>query len=154
MPHTISSSGHSTVARPVQRSLLPALLRGLACRCPACGKGRIFRAYLKVAPKCASCGEELLHHRADDAPPYFTMVIVGHLLVGGVLAVEKAYSPPLWVQMSIWLPLAVVMILLLLPSVKGGVVAAQWALRMHGFAGPGGEQPVDDGYRPNEDRAS
>ena len=130
------------------------MLRGIAGRCPACGKGKLFSSYLKVAPKCASCGEELHHHRADDAPPYFTMVIVGHILVAGLLSVEKAFSPPTWVHMATWLPLAVIMILLLLPAVKGAVVAVQWALRMHGFGGPTGEPAVDIGYRPNEDITS
>lgn len=154
MPHTISTSGQAVPGRPVQRPVPPALLRGLACRCPACGKGRLFSSYLKVAPTCANCGEELHHHRADDAPPYFTMVIVGHILVAGLLAVEKAFSPPTWVHMVTWLPLAMILILLLLPAVKGAVVAVQWALRMHGFGGPRGEPAADVGYRPNEDITS
>ena len=55
-------------------------------KCPACGKGAMFNAYLKVNDRCPACGEELHHHRADDAPPYFTMLIVGHIVVALVLA--------------------------------------------------------------------
>jgi uncharacterized protein (DUF983 family) len=79
------------------------------------------------------CGEELHHHRADDAPPYFTIVIVGHIVVSLVLLVEMTYRPPLWVHMMLWLPLTVVLALLLLPAVNGALVGLQWALRMHGF---------------------
>lgn len=152
MPHTISSRAPATVAAP--RPVPPALLRGLVGRCPACGKGKVFSSYLKVAPSCGACGQELHHHRADDAPPYFTMLIVGHILVGGLLTVEKAFSPPTWLHMVIWLPLAVILILLLLPAVKGAVVAVQWALRMHGFGGPEGEPAADVSFRPNEDPTS
>lgn len=115
------------------RSIQPALLRGAAGRCPACGRGRLFVSYLKVADACCDCGEALHHHRADDAPAYFTMVIVGHVIVGGLLSVEQAFAPPTWVQLSIWLPLTAIISLLLLPVVKGCLVALQWALRMHGF---------------------
>ncbi len=116
-------------ARPMQQ----ALLRGAAGRCPACGQGRLFQSYLKVAHACATCHEPLHHQRADDAPAYFTMAIVAHVVVGGLLMVEQAYAPPTWVQLSIWLPLMVVMSLGLLPIIKGMFVALQWALRMHGF---------------------
>jgi len=93
----------------------------------------MFRRYLKVVDACPHCGEELHHHRADDAPPYFTIVIVGHIVVGLVLAVEMAYRPPLWVHAALWLPLTLILALTVLPIVKGALVALQWALLMHGF---------------------
>ena len=64
----------------------------------------MFRRYLKVADNCPHCGEALHHQRADDAPPYFTIVIVGHVVVSLVLAVEMAYRPPLWLHAALWLP--------------------------------------------------
>src|SRR5690606_187072 len=73
------------------RSLALALRRGALCRCPACGRGRLFPRYLKVVPACPRCGEDLSHHRADDAPPYFTILIVGHVIVSLVLGVEMEY---------------------------------------------------------------
>ena len=123
-----------TSAVPV-RSVAQAMARGACLRCPACGQGWLFRSYLKVADSCPACGEELHHHRADDAPPYFTILIVGHVLIGGVLAVEQAYAPAEWVQAAIWLPLGLVLSLTLLPIAKGALVGLQWALRMHGFGG-------------------
>ena len=76
--------------RPV-RDVWQAMARGFAQRCPKCGKGALFHSYLKVADTCPACGEELHHQRADDAPPYFTIMIVGHFVVGGVLSMEKAF---------------------------------------------------------------
>ena len=84
------------------------------------------------------------HHRADDAPPYFTIVIVGHVVVGLVLAVEMAYPPPLWLHAALWLPLTVILALLILPVVKGALVALQWALPMHGFD-PDAKEVIGDG---------
>lgn len=130
----------AVAAVPSDRAVQPAMMRGAACRCPACGHGSLYSAYLKVEHACRHCGEVLAHHRADDAPAYFTMVIVGHFVVGGLLAVERAFSPPTWVQLAIWLPLTLVMSLALLPVVKGSLVALQWALRMHGFGA--GEDPA------------
>jgi len=101
--------------------------------CPACGEGAMFHAFLKVADRCPSCGEALHHQRADDAPPYVTMVIVGHIVIAGVLALEQAYAPAEWVHLVLWMPLTIGLSLFLLPRVKGALVALQWALRMHGF---------------------
>ncbi len=126
-----------------ERSVLLSLLRGARLSCPACGKGAMFRRYLKVADNCPDCGEALHHHRADDAPPYFTIVIVGHVVVGLMLAVEMAYRPPLWLHAAIWLPLTVLLALLLLPPIKGALVGLQWALLMHGFDPDAEEEKIE-----------
>jgi uncharacterized protein (DUF983 family) len=119
-------------ARP-ERSLWRALSRGLRCRCPSCGEGRLFRAYLKVADRCPVCHEELFHQRADDAPPYFVILITGHIVVPLALVVETELSPPYWVHAVLWGPLTLALALGLLPPVKGAIVGWQWANRMHGF---------------------
>jgi len=109
--------------------------RGLLLHCPSCGEGSVFRKFLKVADNCSACGEEFHHHRADDAPPYFTIFIVGHIIVPMMLWVEMAYRPDLWIHATIWVPLTLALSLAILPVVKGAVVGLQWALRMHGFGG-------------------
>jgi uncharacterized protein (DUF983 family) len=116
-----------------RREVGPAALKGIAGRCPACGRGRLFERYLKVADHCPACDEALHHQRADDAPPYVVISIVGHIVVGLMLAVEVAWHPPIWLHMSLWLPLTVILALALLPPVKGALIGMQWALRMHGF---------------------
>lgn len=115
------------------RSRGRALLRGLRCRCPACGEGRMFRAFLKVADRCTHCGTELHHHEADDAPAYFVIFIVGHIVVPLLLLVEMRFTPPLAVHFAIWPALTLVLALALIAPIKGAVVAMQWACGMHGF---------------------
>ncbi|MEZ5925007.1 MAG: DUF983 domain-containing protein [Hyphomicrobiaceae bacterium] len=128
----IAYSRTPEVERP--RPVGSALWAGFRGRCPSCGRGRLFRAFLKVADQCPSCGTELHHHRADDAPPYFVILIVGHVIVSLVLMVEMRFAPPLWAHVAIWVPLTFAMALVLLPRVKGALVGLQWALRMHGFS--------------------
>jgi uncharacterized protein (DUF983 family) len=108
-------------------------LRGFLGRCPACGEGRMFRKFLKVNDNCPHCGEELHHHRADDFPAYLVIVIVGHILVPIILAVETEFAPAYWIHAAIWGPAVLGMTLGLIQPVKGAVVALQWFLGMHGF---------------------
>lgn len=115
------------------RSWKQAMWRGFTCSCPACGQGRMFGSYLKVADNCPSCGEELHHQRADDAPPYFTMFIVGHIVIPMVLVVERLWSPSLPVHFMLWTAITLSLTFALMPAVKGAIVGLQWALRMHGF---------------------
>lgn len=110
-----------------------ALLNGWRGRCPACGEGRMFRAFLKVSDCCPACREELHHHRADDAPAYFDIVIVGHVVVPLALAVETAFAPSYWIHAALWLPLTLILSVGLLQPIKGAIVGWQWANRMHGF---------------------
>ncbi len=122
-----------TFAGRAPRSLGQAMWRGFRGRCPNCGQGKLFRAFLKVADRCAVCGTELFHQRADDAPPYFVILITGHIVVPLALMVETELSPPLWLHAVIWGPLTVGLALALLQPVKGAIVGWQWATYMHGF---------------------
>ncbi len=113
----------------------PAFRRGWMGRCPNCGQGKIFRAYLKVNDACPVCNENLSLHRADDAPPYITIVLVGHLLIGLLLHLEMAWEISPMAYIYTLVPMAIILPLLLLPPIKGVVINLQWANRMHGFGG-------------------
>lgn len=144
---TIASSG--LPAATPGRSASEAMRRGLQGKCPACGNAALFTRYLEVAHRCPSCAEELYHHRADDAPPYFTILIVGHLIVAGVMMVEDYFHPDYWLHILMWFPLTIGLSLWILPKVKGALVGLQWALKMHGFGGldvyDPAEPPADPG---------
>ena len=116
-----------------KRDLWTAMKRGFRGRCPRCGEGKLFRAFLKVDNSCSACGLDYTPHRADDLPAYLVIVIVGHIMIPLILWIETDYSPPVWLQLSIYLPLTLIASLALLQPVKGAVVGFQWALRMHGF---------------------
>jgi uncharacterized protein (DUF983 family) len=116
-----------------KRDVWTAMKRGFTGRCPRCGKGKLFRAFLKVDDHCSECGLDFTPHRADDLPAYLVIVIVGHIVVPTALWIETNYSPAVWLQLSIYLPFTFIASLALLQPVKGAVVGLQWALRMHGF---------------------
>jgi uncharacterized protein (DUF983 family) len=116
-----------------KRNVWTAMKRGFRGRCPRCGEGRLFRAFLKVDDNCSACGLDFTPHRADDLPAYLVIVIVGHIVVPTALWIETNYSPPVPLQLAIYLPLTLIASLTLLQPVKGAVVGVQWALRMHGF---------------------
>jgi uncharacterized protein (DUF983 family) len=107
---------------------MTAVGRGLRGLCPACGQSRIFWKYLKVVPECPVCHAPLGLARADDAPPYFTIVAVGHIVVLGMLIVERTVSPPLWVQTALWVPLTIILALAFLQPIKGATVGLMLGL--------------------------
>ncbi len=116
-----------------ERSVPQAMWRGTLCRCPHCGQGKMFRAYLKTAEQCDVCGEELSHHRADDFPPYIAITIVGHIIIFLMLHLDMTYHVQPITYVVTMLPLAIVLPLAMLPSIKGAIVGLQWANRMYGF---------------------
>jgi uncharacterized protein (DUF983 family) len=137
---------------------LAAVKRGFLGQCPACGGGRLFGRFLKVADHCDSCGTELHHHRADDFPPYLVMFIVGHLVVYGILQAETRFEAPLWVHLAIWPALTLALSFALLQPIKGAVVGLQYALGMHGFGAARAERQrremAGDGYEGAEHHGS
>jgi len=110
--------------------VLDALKRGLRRRCPCCGEGRLFAGYLAMRERCGTCDLDLEPCRADDAPAYFTIFLVGHLVVPGILLLEQWAAPETWVQLAIWLPVTLVATLAILPFVKGATIGAIWRSRL------------------------
>jgi uncharacterized protein (DUF983 family) len=117
-----------------ERSFWQGFRRGLSGMCPSCGKAKLFTSYLKVTARCPACGHDLAQYKSDDGPAYFTILIVGHLLLGPLLLLEIARTLPLEVITVLMLTGLVGVTLWLLPIVKGAFVGAQWALRDEGGA--------------------
>ncbi|CAM4210243.1 DUF983 domain-containing protein [Palleronia rufa] len=115
------------------RAMRPALARGFRRCCPNCGAGPLLRGYLTLREQCNVCGEDLTHARADDAPAYLTILLVGHLMVPFMHWVFVAFRPEPLVLATIFCTVCVGLSLYLLPRIKGMVVGFQWAKRMHGF---------------------
>ncbi|MGR3635022.1 MAG: DUF983 domain-containing protein [Shimia sp.] len=115
------------------RPLKPALLRGWRRKCPNCGTAPLLKGYLKVRDHCSVCKQELHHHRADDGPAYLTILIVGHLMAPLLHIAFVQWRPEPLILFTVFAVGCVALSLYLLPRLKGGVVAFQWARRMHGF---------------------
>lgn len=124
-------------------SVKQAIMRGLRGCCPSCARGRLFRAFLKPYDACPACGQDWTHQRADDFPAYLVILLIGHLLVPIVIAVELTFDLPTGIQMVLWPSLVLVLILLLIGPAKGAVIALQWRLGMHGFTRPDAPKKED-----------
>jgi uncharacterized protein (DUF983 family) len=112
-------------------SKFTCILRGWRCRCPSCGRGRLLRRFLKPVEACSNCGEAFGHMRADDFPPYLTILIVGHVVVPLVLMAHQR-GLPMEIAMLLWVPLTLAMTLLVLPRCKGAVIGLMWSLGLSG----------------------
>ena len=118
---------------PAPRSLPRSMVRGFRGRCPHCGAGRLFYRYLKVEPRCKSCAHDLDRYPADDGPAYFTVLIIGHLVVVPILVLFafQIWKWPIWLILpALLIPVAAIT-LIALPLVKGAVVGVLYALDIH-----------------------
>lgn len=111
-----------------QPKLITGLVRGFTERCPQCGEGRLFGRYLKVESPCAACGHDNAQYPSDDAPPYFTILIIGHLVIAPLLFFPFIWTWPVGWVIGTTLPAIAILTLVLLPRVKGAVIGAQWAI--------------------------
>ncbi|GAB4363508.1 MAG: DUF983 domain-containing protein [Kiloniellaceae bacterium] len=109
-----------------------ALWRGLKGRCPACGEGRLFQRFLKPVETCPACREPLGHVRSDDAAPWLTILVVGHIVVPLMLAVERVTAWPDWVAMTVWPAVALALCVAVLPRAKGALMGIIWATKAPG----------------------
>ena len=107
-------------------SLASTIIPGLAGRCPACGRGKMFTGYLTLVPRCSVCGLDYRFADSGDGPAVFVILVTGFIVVGAALFVEMAYAPPYWLHALLWGPLAILLPLLLLRSFKGVLIALQY----------------------------
>ncbi|QTN19490.1 DUF983 domain-containing protein [Brevundimonas sp. AJA228-03] len=108
-----------------QPARIHAIRAGLLCRCPNCGKGRLFSGFLKVVDTCAVCGFAFTRLNTGDGAAIFVMQIAGGIVVFTALFVEIAWSPPMWVHLVVFLPLVLILSLGLMRPGKGAMIALQ-----------------------------
>ena len=114
-------------------TLTESALRGIACKCPRCGKGSIYQGFLTLRPACESCGLDYAFMDSGDGPAIFMIMIAGAIVVAAALIVEIKYQPPFWLHAALWLPLILATTLLPLRSMKSLLIALQY----HHKAAPG-----------------
>jgi uncharacterized protein (DUF983 family) len=123
--------------QPDTPTLLRSVLRGLACKCPRCGNGRLFEGFLALRPRCEACGLDYGFIDTGDGPAIFIIMLAGAIVVACALVVEVKYQPPFWLHAVLWLPLILATTLLPLRSMKALLIALQF----HHKAAPGRVEP-------------
>lgn len=135
---------------PVSQVLNKQVLAGVTCRCPRCGKGKLFQGFLTLRPACESCGLDYAFIDAGDGPAVFVILLAGFIVVGCALVVEFKYAPPFWLHAVLWLPLILLTTLLPLRSMKGLLIAMQY--RHKAAEGRLETRKAVDGRLESEDR--
>lgn len=107
-------------------SLSDTILRGLACKCPRCGQGKLFAGFLSLRPSCSACGLDYAFIDAGDGPAVFIILFAGFVVVFCALIVEVMYQPPFWVHAALWVPLVLLTTLAPLRSMKSLLIALQF----------------------------
>lgn len=99
---------------------------GLACRCPRCGRGRLYKGFLALQDRCSACGLDYSQADSGDGPAVFIMLLLGAVIVFLALMVEVAYQPPLWVHALVWPPLILGGSIAMLRPMKATMIALQY----------------------------
>ncbi len=114
-------------------SVTQSAMRGLACKCPRCGEGKLYDGFITLRPACPACGLDYAFIDAGDGPAIFIIMLAGAIVVTAALIVEIKYQPPFWLHAALWLPLITAITLLPLRSMKSLLIALQF----HHKAAPG-----------------
>lgn len=107
-------------------SVLEAALR---CRCPRCGKGRLFHKILEVRPRCEHCGLDLAQNDSGDGATALVILVLGAIVVALAFWVEFRFSPPLWVHALLWPAIIVPLAIVLIRPTKAALIAIQYRHR-------------------------
>jgi uncharacterized protein (DUF983 family) len=126
MPHRVRDTGKKSMQDDALPSVTQSAMRGLACKCPRCGKGKLYAGFLDLRPACENCGLDYAFIDAGDGPAVFIIMIAGAIVVGCALIVEVKYQPPFWLHAALWLPLILATTLLPLRSMKALLIALQF----------------------------
>lgn len=112
---------------------------GLGCRCPRCGRGKLYSGFLTIAESCDACGLDLRKADSGDGPAVFMIFILGFLVVPLALLLEAKVEPPYWVHVAIWPAVILGGALGLLRPLKGLLIALQF----HHKASESGKERYD-----------
>ncbi len=115
---------------------VPPLSAGLRCRCPRCGRGRLYDGLLTVAATCGECGLDFAPHDSGDGPAVFVIFILGAIVIPFVFAFERLAEPPMWAHMIVWPPVVIALSIALLRPMKAILVALHYKNLRHEYDGP------------------
>jgi uncharacterized protein (DUF983 family) len=122
--------------RPAGLAAISPLRAALGCRCPRCGKGRLFAGLLSVRATCETCGLDLSAQDAGDGPAVFVILFLGLIVVALAALVEIQFAPPVWVHLLLWTPVILGGAIAMLRPLKAGLIALQYRHHLLGEPPP------------------
>jgi uncharacterized protein (DUF983 family) len=118
---------------------LDATQSGLRGTCPRCGQGKLYSGVLKIKPACSNCGLDFAAFDVGDGAVVFVVMFANIIVLGGALAFENSFQPPLWLHILIW-PIVIIVLCVWLTRLIKGVILAHHYVRK---ATPGASKPND-----------
>jgi uncharacterized protein (DUF983 family) len=100
---------------------------GLKGKCPRCGQGQLFSGMLKIKPVCTNCHLDFSAFDVGDGAVVFVVMFANIIVLGGALALENAFSPPLWLHILIWPAVIIALCIWLTRLIKGVLLAHHYA---------------------------
>ena len=107
-----------TPPRPVA-----AAVRGL---CPRCDAATLFAGAVAFATRCRSCGLDFDRFNVGDGPAAILTLVLGAIVVGGAIAVQLAFGPPVWLQVLVWTPITAALAVGSLRLAKAALLGAEY----------------------------
>ncbi len=101
----------------------------LTCRCPRCGRGKLFSGWIRISPRCAACGLDLSRVDTGDGFVVPILMVLGAIVVGAAMWVDFRFEPPLWVHAVIWPPVILVLALVMTRYLKSFLAVQQYHVR-------------------------
>ena len=109
---------------------LPSPLQvALGCRCPRCGKGKLYKGLLEIRDHCDVCGLDLRKNDAGDGAAAGVTLVLGAIVVALAFWVEFRFEPPLWLHAVLWPVVTVPLAVLMMRPAKAALVALQYRHR-------------------------
>mgnify|MGYP001456922488 CR=1 FL=1 len=102
------------------------LAAGLTCRCPRCGKGKLFVNILNMRNRCDACDLDYKFVDTGDGPAVFAIFILGFICIGGALIAEFKFGVPWWAHVLLWGILTPLLAVFLLRFLKALLIALQF----------------------------
>jgi len=130
-------------ATSLPRTLWAAIGRGIRGKCPRCGGAHLFARFLKPVERCRACGQDWTLHQADDFPPYVSILLTGHIMAPVIIFLGLETDISATAMMAIAGAVALVLLLGILQPAKGGIIALQWWMGMHGFSRAPGQREME-----------
>ncbi len=101
---------------------------GMRCRCPRCGKGKLFKGTfnLDLDAACSSCGLSYKFIDTGDGPAVFVIMGLGFVMLGAALTLEFTMHPPIWLHGVLWVPVTFALAFGMLRPLKAFLIALQF----------------------------
>ena len=101
----------------------------LSCRCPRCGRGKLFIGVLAVGKRCSVCDLDLTQSDTGDAGAVPIVILLGAIVGGLAIWTDFRFGPPWWLHALLWPAITVPAAIAMMRLAKSAMIAMQYRHR-------------------------